>query len=295
MLLRVLCLGWIFVMLVAGLCSAQEKPKPATVLLWPEGAPMAQGTAEIDKPRLTIFVPKRQTTRTAVVICPGGAYVHLATDHEGRQVGEWLNNLGVVGVMLEYRLGPKYHYPVELLDAQRAVRYVRAHAAELKVAPDRIGIMGFSAGGHLASTVATHFDGGAANAADPLDRVSSRPDFAILAYPVIHLSGPAAEYSFKMLLGEHPDEQVLHSLFTDTMVTAQTPPTFLVHADDDDAVFSENSVSFYLGLKKAGVPAEMHIYQFGGHGFGLAPLNPVLSSWSRRLEDWMRGRGLLVP
>ncbi len=292
MLLRALYTGLLFVVM-AGPLLGQEKPTP--VLLWPNGAPRAQGTADADTPRITVFVPKRQTTRAAVVICPGGGYAHLATDHEGRQVGEWLNNLGVVGVMLEYRLGPRYHHPVELMDAQRAVRYVRAHAAELKVAPDRIGIMGFSAGGHLASTVVTHFDSGDPNAADPIDRVSSRPDFAVLIYPVIHLSGPAAEYSFKQLLGENPNQQVLHSLFTDTMVTAQTPPTFLLHADDDDAVFSENSVSFYLALKKAGVPAELHIYQFGRHGFGLAPLDPVLSSWTGRLADWMRGRGLLVP
>ena len=287
--------GLIFAALTAAVCLGQENPKPAPVLLWPNGAPLAQGTSDSDKPQITIFLPKRQTTRTAVVICPGGGYGMLATDHEGRQVAEWFNNLGVVGVMLEYRLGPKYHHPAELMDAQRALRYVRAHAAEMKVAPDRIGIIGFSAGGHLASTAATHFDGGDPGAADPIDRVSSRPDFAVLVYPVIHLAGPAAESSFKQLLGEHPDPRVLQTLFTDTMVTPQTPPTFLVHADDDEGVSPENSVTFYLALRKAGVPAELHVYQFGKHGFGLAPLDPVLSSWTGRLADWMRGRGLLVP
>jgi acetyl esterase/lipase len=198
-------------------------------------------------------------------------------------------------VMLEYRLGPRYHHPAELLDAQRAIRYVRAHAAELNVAPDRIGILGFSAGGHLASTAATHFDAGTQNAPDVVDRVSSRPDFAVLVYPVIRPSGPASDWSFKQLLGETPDPKVLQSLSNDTMVTPQTPPTFLVHSDDDNHVLPENSVDFYLALRKAGVPAELHIYQFGGHGYGLAPLDPVLSSWSGRLADWMRGRGLLNP
>jgi acetyl esterase/lipase len=280
---------------IATLCWAADEPKPQPILLWPQGAPLAQGTADTDQPRITIFLPKRQTTRTAVVICPGGGYAHLATDHEGRQVAGWLNNLGVVGVMLEYRLGPRYHHPAELLDAQRAIRYVRAHAADLNVAPDRIGILGFSAGGHLASTAATHFDAGTQNAPDAVDRVSSRPDFAVLVYPVIRPSGPASSGSFKQLLGETPDPKVLQSLSNDTMVTPQTPPTFLVHSDDDNHVLPENSVDFYLALRKAGVPAELHIYQFGGHGYGLAPLDPVLSSWSGRLADWMRGRGLLNP
>jgi acetyl esterase/lipase len=279
----------------ATLCWAADEPTVQPILLWPEGAPLAQGTADKDKPRITVFLPKRQTTRTAVVICPGGGYAHLATDHEGKQVAAWLNNLGVVGVMLEYRLGPKYHHPAELLDAQRAIRYVRSHATELNVAPDRIGILGFSAGGHLASTVATHFDAATPNAPDAVDRVSSRPDFAVLVYPVIRPSGPASDGSFKRLLGDTPDPRVLQSLSNDTMVTPQTPPTFLVHSDDDNHVLPENSVNFYLALRKAGVPAELHIYQFGGHGYGLAPLDPVLSSWSGRLADWMRGRGLLNP
>ena len=279
--------------LTAALAAEEAKPKPLP--LWPNGAPLAQGATEADTPRITIFIPKQQKTRTAVVICPGGAYTMLATDDEGRQVAKWLNNLGVVGVVLEYRLGPKYHHPAQLMDAQRAIRYVRAHAVELNVASDRIGIWGFSAGGHLASTAGTHFDGGDAKAADLVDRVSSRPDFMILTYPVIDRLGPAAIFSFQQLLGEHPDPKLVASLSNDQQVSPQTPPTFLVHADDDDGVFPENSVNFYLALRQAHVAAEIHIYQFGGHGFGLAPLDPVLSSWTARLADWMRGRNLLQP
>jgi acetyl esterase/lipase len=272
-----------------------EEPQPPTVLLWPAGAPLAQGTAEQDQPRLTIYLPKKPLTRTGVVVCPGGAYAMLAMDHEGKQVAQWLNNLGVAAFVLQYRLGSRYHHPAQLLDAQRALRYVRSHASELHVAPDRIGIWGFSAGGHLASTAGTHFDGGDPKASDPVDQVSSRPDFMILTYPVIDPLGPASIYSFKQLLGDNPDPKVVALLSNDQQVTPQTPPTFLVHADDDDGVFPENSVNFYLALRKAHVPAELHIYQFGGHGFGLAPLDPVLSSWTARLADWLRGRSLLQP
>jgi len=293
----------LWLVLLIALCPLRmqaEEPAPPAIRLWPGGAPLAQGTADEDQPKLTIYIPKAAPgkaamTKTAVVVCPGGAYAMLAMDHEGRQVAQWLNNLGVAAFVLQYRLGTRYHHPAQLMDAARALRYVRAHANEFHVASDRIGIWGFSAGGHLASTAGTHFDGGDVNAADPVDRVSSRPDFMILAYPVIDPLGPAAVFSFQQLLGEHPDPKLVASLSNDQQVTPQTPPTFLVHADDDAGVLPENSVNFYLALRKEHVPAEMHIYQFGGHGFGLAPLDPVLSSWTARLADWMRGRNLLQP
>jgi acetyl esterase/lipase len=217
----------------------------------------------------------------------------LATDHEGHQVARWLNNLGIAAFMVEYRLGPRYHHPVEMMDAQRAVRWVRAHAAEYHVEPTRIGIMGFSAGGHLASTVATHFDAGDAAAKDPIDKMSSRPDFAILIYPVIAQLGHASVYSFEQLLGKNADPKLVEEVTNDLHVTAQTPPTFLVHSDDDDAVLPENSIRFYLALRKAHVPAEMLILPTGGHGYGLAPFDPVLSSYPRHIEDWLRLRGVL--
>lgn len=286
----------VLVALTLGCASfAADDTTQKPILLWPDGAPLAQGTGDVDSPRITVFSPKHQSTRTAVVICPGGGYTILATDHEGRQVAQWLNNLGVVAVILEYRLGPKYRYPAQLMDVQRAIRYVRAHAREMDVDPDRIGVMGFSAGGHLASTAATHFDLGIPGAPDPTDRVSSRPSFAILAYPVVRPDGPASQWTFKQLLGDNPDPKVLESVLPDKMVTPQTPPMFLVHSSDDDGVSPQNSINLYLALLKAGVPAELHIYQSGGHGYGLAPLDPVLSSWSARLADWMRARGLLNP
>jgi acetyl esterase/lipase len=182
---------------------------------------------------------------------------------------------------------------VELGDAQRAIRTVRYQAAQYRVLPNRIGIMGFSAGGHLASTAGTHFDAGKADAADPIDRTSSRPDFLVLCYPVISFGPFAHRGSMNALLGDNPDPKLVENLSNELQVTAQTPPTFLFHTTDDPVVPVENSVLFYMALKKAGVPAEMHIYEHGPHGVGLAPTDEVLSSWPARLADWLRVRGLL--
>jgi acetyl esterase/lipase len=220
----------------------------------------------------------------------------LAMDHEGRQVAEWLNSLGVAAFILKYRLAPRYHHPAMMEDAQRALRYVRAHAQELGIAPDRIGIWGFSAGGHLASTAATHFDAGNPSPTDAIERASSRPDFAILAYPVITCSEWFKhEGSCKNVLGDNPDQKLAEYLSNEKQVTAQTPPTFLFHTNDDEAVPAENSTAFYMALRKARVAAELHIYEHGPHGVGLAPKDPVLSSWPQRLADWLRVRGLLSP
>jgi len=275
----------------------QEKTQVA-VPLWPNGAPGALGDSSPgDQPRITAFLlPKgaARKTQTAVLILPGGAYAGLATDHEGVQVAKWLNNLGVSAFMLEYRLGPRYHHPIELNDAKRGLRWVRSHAVEFGYDPHRVGVWGFSAGGHLASTLGTHFDAGDPEAVDPIDRLSSRPDFMVLTYPVIGPLGPASVYSFEMLLGKNADPALVQDLSNDLHVTGQTPPAFLVAADDDTAVLPENSVNFYLALRKNKVPAELHIYLHGGHGFGLAPLDPVLSSWTGRLADWLRVNGLLA-
>jgi acetyl esterase/lipase len=215
-------------------------------------------------------------------------------DHEGKQIADWLNSLGVAAFVLKYRLGPRYHDPAPLQDAQRALRTVRSQAPAFGIRPDRIGIWGFSAGGHLSATAGTHFDPGSPNAADPIDRVSSRPDFLILAYPVISFT---AEYthrgSLRNLLGDTPDPALAEDLSNEKRVTAQTPPTFLFHTDEDSGVPPENSVAFYLALRRVGVPAELHIYQQGQHGVGLATGDPVLSTWPGRLADWMRVRGVL--
>ncbi|MDQ6699049.1 MAG: alpha/beta hydrolase [Acidobacteriota bacterium] len=279
---------------IAIVAAAQE---PKTVLLWPNGAPGALGNADTDQPKLTSYLPaSEKAVGTAVVICPGGGYGGLSMDKEGKQVALWMNSIGVAAFVLQYRLGPRYHHPIELMDAQRALRYVRAGAKNFGVSPDRIGIMGFSAGGHLAATAGTHFSNPSASGTDVLDSVSSRPDFLILAYPVISFTTSYTHRgSLKNLIGDNPDSELVKSLSNELQVTPQTPPTFLFHTDGDKGVPAENSVLFYLALRKAGIPAEMHIYQNGPHGVGLAPSDPVLSSWPGRLADWLRVRGLLTP
>jgi acetyl esterase/lipase len=283
-------------MLAAAALLAQQLPPnmPKGDPLWPGGAPGAQGSEQPDQPTLYPFVlPAGRGVGTAVVVCPGGGYQHLAMEKEGSDIARWLNSLGVTAFVLQYRLGPKYHHPIELGDAQRAIRIVRAKAEEYRVAPDRIGIMGFSAGGHLASSAGTHFDAGNPSAADPIDRVGSRPDFLILGYPVISFVAFTHQGSKNSLLGPNPDQKLVENMSSELAVTAQTPPTFLFHTTTDATVPVENSVLFYSALRKAGVPAELHIYERGPHGVGLAPTDEALSSWPGRLADWLRVRGLL--
>lgn len=260
--------------------------------LWPDGAPGSRGTADSDIPKVTVYLPKGRNTGTGVLVFPGGSYAFLAMDHEGRQIAEWLNHLGVAAFVVQYRVAP-YHHPIEINDAKRAMRYVRSHATEFKIAPDRIGAWGFSAGGHLVSTLGTHYDSGNPTSPDPIERVSSRPDFMVLAYPVIDPLGPAGKGTFENLLGKDADPAVIRELSNDLHVNAQTPPTFLMAAGDDDAVSPECSLNFYTALLKSGVPAELHMYETGGHGFGLGSTNPRVSSWSQRLAEWLRDRGLL--
>jgi acetyl esterase/lipase len=280
---------------------AQEAPssqKRPVELLWPEGAPGARGNTDGDKPKLTVYLPDEQkATGASVVICPGGGYGHLAMDHEGHQIAQWLNSLGVAGFILQYRhrnSGTGYGHPVPLQDAQRAVRMVRSNAERYGIDPNRIGILGFSAGGHLASTAGTHFDKGNAEAKDPIDRVSCRPDFMVLVYPVISLSEPFAHTgSGRNLLGDNPEPKLLDYLSNEKQVTPETPPTFLVHTYEDKVVPAENSIYFYLALRKANVPAEMHLYLKGPHGFGLGKTVGAASSWPLRCAEWMRASGLL--
>jgi acetyl esterase/lipase len=270
--------------------SAQE---PTTFPLWANGAPGAQGHDEDDNPTLTYY-PALHGAPTAVIVAPGGGYGALAMNHEGWQVAYWLNAVGVSAFVLKYRLGPRYHHPIELGDAQRAIRTVRARAAEFGVKPDRIGMIGFSAGGHLTSTAETHFDSGNPDAPDPIDRVSSRPDFAILGYPVISFTAPFTHKgSARNLLGDSPDPKLLENLSNELQVTPQTPPTFLFTTSEDTGVPSENSVAFYLALHKAHVPAELHIFQHGPHGVGLDLGDPALGEWPKLLTNWLRGLGLL--
>ena len=271
-------------------------PGGTTMLLWPGGAPGAKGDAEIDKPTLTVYLPSGgDATKTGVVIAPGGGYVHLAMAKEGSDYAWWLNARGVAAFVLKYRLGPKYHYPVELEDAQRAIRMVRAHAAEYGIDPGRVGMWGSSAGGHLTATAGTHFDEGNPGAADVVERQGSRPDFMILAYPVITLEEPDLHRGSKLyLLGENPDAKLVESLSDERQVTKETPPAFLFATTDDKTVPVMNSVMFYAALVKAGVPAEMHLFQHGAHGAGLAAANPDLSVWPDLLAKWMRERGYMA-
>jgi acetyl esterase/lipase len=274
------------------------KPKPAdpqTILLWPDGAPGAQADTDADKPSLTVYhASSRQPNLTGVIVAPGGSYTNLAMNHEGRQVANLLNAAGITAFVLKYRLGPRYRHPIEIGDAQRAIRLVRARAWEFGVAADRIGMLGFSAGGHLTATAGTRFDAGRPDAADPVDRVSSRPDFLVLAYPVISFD-PAIAHSgsVRNLLGESPDAKLRDDLSADLHVTAETPPTFLFHTDADPGVVAENSIRFYLALRRAKVPAELHVFEPGPHGVGLALNDPALGAWSTLLVTWLRGRGLL--
>jgi acetyl esterase/lipase len=265
------------------------------IRLWDGTPPGALGSAAEDIPTLTIYRASRGGSGTGIVLAPGGSYTALAMDHEGRQVASLFNAMGVTTFILKYRLGPRYHHPVQIGDAQRAIRLVRARATDLGVLPDRIGMMGFSAGGHLASTAGTRFDGGRADAADPIDRVSSRPDFLILGYPVISFDPAIAHRgSQRNLLGETPEPALVQELSNERRVTPQTPPTFLFHTNADTGVVPENSVRFYLALREAKVPAEMHIFENGPHGVGLALWDPALSTWPTLLSNWLRGRGLLT-
>ena len=271
--------------------------EPTTYPLWPDGVPGAKGTdPKLDAPTITVYSPPAEKlSGSAVVVCPGGGYGGLALDHEGKQVADWLNSLGVTAVVLKYRLGPRYRHPAMLQDAGRAIRTVRARAKEWKVSPNRIAILGFSAGGHLASTAGTHFDAGKPDSTDPVERESSRPDRMILAYPVIALATPYAHMGSKRnLLGEAPPEELVASLSNETQVTPDTPPTFLVHTNADTGVPPENSLLFALALRKAKVPLELHIFEKGRHGLGLGGGDAAFAAWPKLCEAWLRNQGFLV-
>lgn len=292
---RLLPLTLAVALFIAWTATTAADDTPPELPLWPAGAPGAVGDTPADRPTLTLFlVDAKQATGGAMIVCPGGGYQHLAIDYEGTDVARWLNTLGISAGVLRYRLAPRYQHPRPLEDAQRALRMVRYHAAEWHIDPARIGILGFSAGGHLASTAGTHFDAGYDDADDPIERVSCRPDLMILAYPVVALATDYAHQgSRKNLLGEQPDPAVLAGLSNETQVTPQTPPTFLVHSDTDAAVVPENSILFYLALRKAKVPAELHVYEQGPHGFGLGVKDPELGTWPKHAAAFLQRHGFL--
>ena len=273
------------------------RAQPA-IPLWANGAPGALGATPADQPQMTPYLPPEGTANgTAVVIYPGGGYQHLSMEKEGSDVANWLAGAGVTTFVVRYRLGPTYHHPIELGDAQRAIRTARARAAEWGIDPRRVGVIGFSAGGHLASTTGTHFDAGNASSTDPIERASSRPDFMLLLYPVITMRADSVTHAGSRLnlLGASPTPELERLLSNETQVTPQTPPTFIVHTEDDRTVPVQNALLFYDALKRNGVQAELHVFEHGPHGFGLAPTNPVLAVWTTLCETWMRQHGWLTP
>jgi acetyl esterase/lipase len=273
-------------------CAAE----PQTLPLWKDGAPGALGKEDKDIPKTIVYrLPPAAKPTAALVILPGGGYGGLAMDHEGHQIARWANELGMSAFICDYRhRGKGYGHPYPLLDAQRLVRMVRSQASGWNVDPQRIGIIGFSAGGHLCSTVLTHFDGGKADAADPIDRAGSRPDFGILCYPVIDFDAMYTHKgSQKNLLGEDADEALVKSLSNSTQVTNETPPAFLWHTAEDKVVPIENSLRFYSALSNKGVLSELHCFPVGRHGLGLAAQTPGASQWPELCHQWLVARKVL--
>ncbi len=293
------------------MCALLTSPLPATTAvslpLWPEGVPAARpeiGPEQVDAngwvtriaaPSLQVVSPAiDRPNGTAVIICPGGGYVGLSRQREGFQYANWLSALGVTSFVLTNRVGD-YGHPAPLQDVLRAVRLVRSRAAEFHLDPDRIGVMGSSAGGHLAACAGTLFDHAAGKTGAALDAVSARPDFLILMYPVITLDDPVAHAgSRQALLGPSPAPELLRLLSVEKQVTAATPPTLLIHTQEDQTVPVDNSILFFQALTRAHVPAEMYLFEHGGHGMGMRDGLGTASEWPRRVEEWLRARGLLT-
>lgn len=252
-----------------------------------------QSTSLVTIPTLTAFFPNvTKPNQTAVIILPGGGYQHLAIDKEGTKAAQWFNSLGIPAFVLKYRLPSdlimKNKNVGPLQDAQEAVRCVRQNAAKWNIDPNKIGILGFSAGGHLAAALSTHYDDKVYESAY---KVSARPDFSLLIYPVISMQNDITHKGSQInLLGNNASQDLIDSFSNEKKVTAKTPPAFLIHATDDTVVLPENSIDYYLALKKNGVTAELHLYEKGGHGFGLG-VNDTSKYWTRDCEEWLRANG----
>lgn len=269
---------------LSGAAVAEDHP---VLPLWPDGAPGAKGTEEADVPTIAVWLAP-EGNGTAMVVAPGGGYGHLAMDHEGLQIAEWLNSHGISAFILRYRHAPGYGHPYPLMDAARAMRTVRAKATEWKINPKRIGMIGFSAGGHLTATMATQWDEGDPAAKDPIDRVSSRPDFVAPTYPVITMTDPYTHKGSRTnLLGENPSQEMIDKMSAEKNVNEKTPPAFIFITQDDNAVPVQNALMFYEALCAHHVLAELHVYQHGRHGVGLAKEDPVLSTWPQHFIDWL--------
>jgi acetyl esterase/lipase len=285
--------------------AAFSQAAPTVIDLWPEGVPGAKAigaervaggsTSNVSEPTLTVYGPAvDRTNGTAVIICPGGGYTRLSTEREGVQYANWLSTLGVTSFVLKSRMA-EFGHPAPLQDVLRAVRMVRSRAAELRVNPARIGVMGSSAGGHLAASAGTLFDHPLGRTGAALDATSARPDFLMLLYPVITMDGPAVHAgSRKALLGAAPSAEAVRLMSVETQVTSATPPTLLIHTQADKTVPVENSILFYQALTRANVPAELYLFEHGSHGMGMRPELGTASDWPRRAEEWLRDRKLLT-
>lgn len=291
MLIRFMA-GWLCCLLVTlVLVTSTDAVEPKTLRLWEGDAPNALGKEEKDVPTLIVYLPDDvKEPVPALVICPGGGYGNLASDHEGHQIARWANQMGMAGLICMYRHRNRgYGHPNPMLDAQRAIRLARHNASQWKIDPARVGILGFSAGGHLASTTLTHFDKGEASAADPIDQQSCRPDFGVLCYAVIALGEPFTHGgSQKNLLGADASSELIKSLSNEKQVTAETPPTFLWSTAEDAAVPVENSLRFSSALVQAKVACELHVFPYGRHGIGLAVDTPGAKQWPSLCENWLR-------
>ena len=291
--MQVYILSMLVLMMLAVQCVSVQAAQPAgEQLLWTDGAPGATGSEPKDKPAITVHLaPADKANGAAVVICPGGGYGALMMSYEGHDIAKWLNEQGVAGIVLKYRIAP-YKHPAPLLDVQRALRTVRTNAAEWKLDPQRIGVMGFSAGGHVASTVSTHFDAGKADATDPIEKQSCRPNFSILVYPVISMGPKSHGGSRSNLLGPKPTPELIALLSNELQVTKETPPTFLVHSTGDKAVTWENSQMFADACKAQGVPAEFLKLTQGDHGLGCGK-GELWAQWQTACVEWMKGLKLI--
>ena len=269
--------------------------RPVSYVLWPDGPPGIALDAPGTRPTVTLHQPDpAKATGAVVVVCPGGGYGGLAA-HEADPIAEWLNSLGITAVVLRYRLGPAFHHPAMLEDVSRAIRMTRANAQLWKVDPGRLAILGFSAGGHLASTAGTHFDSGNFSAADPIDRQSSRPDRMILVYPVISMKEPMTHGGSKRnLLGAQPSAALVESLSNETQVRPDPPSTFIAHTNADTVVPAENPLLFTLALREHKVPVELHLFEQGAHGLGLGRDDLPFGEWTGLCARWLDAQGFLT-
>ncbi len=277
-----------------GMTQSSSAQVEKTILLWPDGAPGALGTEEKDKPKLHIRIPK-DCNGTAIVILPGGGYRHLAMGHEGKDIAAWFNGLGAAAFICEYRhRGKGYGHPAPMQDAQRAIQLVRANADNWGVNKDKVGVIGFSAGGHLGSTVSNHFQGDDKDSEDAVSKQSRRPDFSILCYPVIALGESYTHGgSQRNLLGKDADAKIVEKFSNEKQVTKETPPTFLWSTADDRVVKVENSLQYFRALRKNNVPAALHVFPSGRHGLGMAKGNKEVSQWTKLCEQWLRNQKFL--